>query len=154
MQKEHFSAPMGTTTFVGTSAPNINDGTGIGVVAPQSSGPVNAQGEAWGKGPEEKKEQHEKIAGYKKLSDEEIAMMNDIKAVASQVGLLMQRLGQYHNAEMQSVVKRGQLAGAQGFTPDEQAFLAEGQRWTSEGAMTLQTGFMQLTRSVTRPKFF
>lgn len=68
-----------------------------------------------------------KIAGYRALNDEELALINEIKAKAEEVGALVDRL------------KRHDLV-----TP----------RWISIGQTDLQTGFMALVRSVAKPETF
>lgn len=68
-----------------------------------------------------------KITGYPQLNDEELALINEIKAKAEEVGALVDRL------------KRHDLV-----TP----------RWISIGQTDLQTGFMALVRSVAKPETF
>ena len=71
--------------------------------------------------------QHQHIKGYRDLSAEEIAAMNEVKALAEQAGALVAKL-------------RARMAGDQ--------------RWVSIGATDLQTGFMALVRSVAQPTTF
>ena len=71
--------------------------------------------------------QHQHIKGYRDLSAEEIAAMNEVKALGEQVGALVAKL-------------RGQPG--------------LDQRWVSVGATDLQTGFMALVRSVAQPTTF
>ena len=68
-----------------------------------------------------------KITGYRQLDDEELALINEIKAKAEEVGALVERL------------KRHDLV-----TP----------RWVSIGQTDLQTGFMALVRAVAMPETF
>lgn len=67
------------------------------------------------------------LDGYRQLSPDEIELANEVKRVASFVGLLVDRLQ-----------ARSQLD----------------QRWVSEGKTDLQKGFMSLVRSITRPTTF
>lgn len=71
--------------------------------------------------------QHQKIKGYRDLTEEEIALMNEIKALAEQAGELVQKLRNTEGLD---------------------------QRWTSIGQTDLQTGFMALTRAVAQPTTF
>lgn len=71
--------------------------------------------------------QHQHIKGYRDLSAEEIALMNQIKEQGVVLGELVQKL----RAEQ---------------TVD--------QRWVSIGQTDLQTGLMALTRSVAQPTTF
>ena len=68
-----------------------------------------------------------KITGYRQLSPEDAALMNEIKA---------------HGEELKALVEK--LRGL----PDTD------QRWISIGATDLQTGLMALTRSVAKPTSF
>jgi hypothetical protein len=71
--------------------------------------------------------QHQKIKGYRDLSEEEIAMMNDIKSLGEALGLLV-----------------GDLEGM----PDTD------KRWVAIGKTDLQKGIMALVRSVAKPESF
>lgn len=70
-----------------------------------------------------------KIAGYRELSENEIAAINRIKALGVEAGELVDSL------------RDSSPTG-----PD--------QRWVSIGATQLQQGFMALTRSVAKPTTF
>ena len=74
--------------------------------------------------------QHQKISGYRDLSQDEIDLMNEGKALAEQVGEFVRKL----------------RAGRPGHVPD--------QRWVSIGATDCQTGFMALIRSIAQPTTF
>jgi len=71
--------------------------------------------------------QHEKISGYRDLSEQEIAMMNSVKEVGNRVGALIDALAKDPNMD---------------------------QRWVSIARTNLQTGFMALTRSIAKPEGF
>lgn len=73
------------------------------------------------------KDQHEKITGYRDLTEDEIAMMNDIKR---------------HGAHLEDLVEC--LRGVEEFD----------QRWVEEGTMDLQKGIMALVRAVAQPESF
>lgn len=78
------------------------------------------------------------ITGYRKLSDGEIALMNEGKALAETVGAFVAKLRAMppagHGMEMQSDLIDG--------------------RWLSVGATDLQKGFMSVLRSIARPLTF
>ena len=76
--------------------------------------------------------QHRVITGYRELSVEELALINEIKAEGERVGALVARL-QAHST----------TAGD-----------AQSGRWVSIGRTHLQEGFMALTRAVARPSSF
>lgn len=71
--------------------------------------------------------QHQKIKGYRDLSQAEIDLMNEGKALAEQVGAFVAKL---------------------------QAHPETDKRWASIGATQLQQGFMAAIRSVARPTTF
>lgn len=72
--------------------------------------------------------QHRLIKGYKELSEEQIALMNEIKEQGAAVGALVEKL--------------------------KACSVDLDQRWVAIGATDLQKGFMALTRSVAQPDFF
>lgn len=71
--------------------------------------------------------QHQKIAGYRDLSQEEIDLMNEIKGAGEALGMLVDRLRHTDTLD---------------------------QRWISIGATDLQRGFMALVRGVAQPTTF
>jgi hypothetical protein len=71
--------------------------------------------------------QHRHIKGYRDLSAEEIAAMNDVKSTAGLVEALVGRLK---------------------VMPDVD------QRWLAIGVTDLQKGFMAITRAVAKPTTF
>lgn len=71
--------------------------------------------------------QHKLIKGYRDLSQGEIDLMNKIKAMAVEVGALVEELDRKVWAD---------------------------KRWVEIGKTDLQTGFMALVRSVAKPETF
>lgn len=71
--------------------------------------------------------QHNLIKGYRDLSQVEIDLMNDVKSMAEQVGILADRVKNTDGTD---------------------------KRWASIGITDLQTGFMALVRSVAQPTTF
>ncbi|OUL59247.1 DUF7681 family protein [Pseudoalteromonas ulvae] len=71
--------------------------------------------------------QHKKIKGYRDLSQAEIDLMNDVKALSVQVGELVNK-----------------LEGTDGLD----------KRWLSIGKTDLQKGFMSVVRSIAQPSTF
>lgn len=71
--------------------------------------------------------QHQKITGYRDLSQKEVDLMNEIKAHGNELGDLVATLRQFPDLD---------------------------QRWISIGATDLQTGLMALVRGVARPNSF
>lgn len=90
--------------------------------------------------------QHKLIKGYRDLSQEEIDLMNEIKELASAVGIIVDKVcaninRQYIDAE-----------------EDEQLFsrldIADPYTWIIAAKDELRTGFMKLTRAVAQPTTF
>ncbi len=87
-----------------------------------------------------------KITGYRQLSEAEVALMNEGKALAEQCGAYIAKL-------------RAQPAtGANGVpfvndSPDGPIPSLD-QRWVSIGATDLQRGFMALIRGIAQPTTF
>lgn len=73
------------------------------------------------------KDQHTLIKGYCDLSAEEIALMNEVKAKAAEVGELMEKLRARRDLD---------------------------QRWISIGITDLQKGFMCVIRGIAQPGGF
>lgn len=71
--------------------------------------------------------QHKQIKGYRDLSVEEIALMNEAKELAAKVGELTDRI---------------------------KATTGIDQRWLAIGVTDLQKGFMGIIRSVAQPTTF
>lgn len=71
--------------------------------------------------------QHQKITGYRDLTQHEIDAMNKVKEAAIEVGDII--------ATLRSVPELDQ-------------------RWVSIGATDLQTGFMALIRAIAKPTTF
>jgi len=71
--------------------------------------------------------QHTHISGYRDLSQAEIDLMNEVKAMGSRIGELVAAL---------------------------QITQGVDQRWLSIGRTDMQTGLMALVRSIARPTTF
>lgn len=71
--------------------------------------------------------QHRHIKGYRDLSAEEIALMNEVKAKAEEVGALVEKVAG--------------TAGVDG-------------RWVATGKTDLQKGFMSIVRGIAQPGTF
>lgn len=83
--------------------------------------------------------QHEKIKGYRDLSQEEIDLMNEIKTKGNEMGELIGRLHERQKDEDRNA-------------PTE--LNPEPHRWIALGRTHIQQGLMALTRAVAKPDFF
>jgi hypothetical protein len=86
-----------------------------------------------------------KITGYRQLSEAEVALMNEGKALAEQVGAYINRL----RGALTEEDAAADLAG----TP-RSARPTLDQRWISIGATQLQQGFMAVIRGIAQPTTF
>lgn len=92
--------------------------------------------------------QHKKISGYRELTQEEIDLMNRIKAFGPELDKLCMDIHSYLDDQYEKA-ERSRNA-------DELVRLgnAAPQTWRAEGMRDLQKGLMFLTRSVAQPTFF
>lgn len=95
--------------------------------------------------------QHRKITGYRELSQEEIDLMNEVKALGAAMENILVRVGNHVAAQRAesitndgSDVKSAQLR-MENATPERFLALAKTE---------FQTGLMYATRAVAQPEFF
>lgn len=97
--------------------------------------------------------QHRKINGYRELSQEEIDLMNEVKAMGPQLQALTTKIRQHIERQRETVTDRFQDPEAQ---QAELARLdaAEPMKWANWGHDSGQTVLMYLTRAVAQPTFY
>lgn len=88
--------------------------------------------------------QHRKITGYRDLSQEEIDLINEIKAAGERLDALCTRVSEH-------VIK--QPAGSDEAVAARHR-IAQPWYWATEGRTELQRGVMFLTRAVAQPTSF
>ena len=88
--------------------------------------------------------QHKQIKGYRDLSQEEINLMNKIKALAEQVGELYEEIVEHECALYTSYDEYNSKYGS----------MDDNLGWAESGKKDLQLGFMQLVRAVAKPQSF
>jgi hypothetical protein len=96
--------------------------------------------------------QHRKSSGYRELSAEEIALMNEIKAKGEELAALCDKLDKHLFEQTQAAYALG----------DNELIEKEMQRinaalpsfWLGIGKADLQVGIMKLVRSVAQPTTF
>lgn len=86
-----------------------------------------------------------KITGYRQLSEAEVALMNEGKALAEQCGAYIERLRKHPDVTRNAILR-------QESPPDRGPALD--QRWISIGATDLQRGFMAVIRGIAQPTTF
>lgn len=106
--------------------------------------------------------QHRKIKGYRELSQEEIDLMNRIKAKGAELLALQAELAGRINTDFEVKMNRALDAQHgtgfdvyQGASDEAQEFRrfqeAEPARWAAIGKTDIQTGIMALVRAVAQP---
>jgi hypothetical protein len=95
--------------------------------------------------------QHRRIRGYRELSAEEIALMNEIKLKGEELGDLIDRLADHvHDQRVAASV----LPGEAGLEEGQRLDATEPEEWLRTGKKQLQIGLMAITRAVAQPTFF
>lgn len=102
--------------------------------------------------------QHRKIKGYRELSQEEVDLMNRIKAKGKELLDLQAELAGRLNTDLevkQVAAKASKLAPEDEASPEcvelRRFRAAEPQRWAAIGKTDIQTGIMALVRAVAQP---
>lgn len=86
-----------------------------------------------------------KITGYRQLSEQDAALMNEIKAHAEATRELVNRVRHHIEAELAKPLPEGHAPHSQVTHPA---------RWAAEAQTDLQKGFMCLVRAVAQPSTF
>ena len=86
--------------------------------------------------------QHQKIRGYRDLSQAEIDLMNEGKDLAEQCGAFVAKLRRHPSTLSNSI------------EPGQPPVPPLDQRWISIGATDLQRGFMAIIRGIAQPETF
>lgn len=86
--------------------------------------------------------QHKKIKGYRDLSQEEIDLMNEAKALAEQCGALCDKL---QKAALKDITEPEIIKSKD---------ILDALNWLKVGKTDLQKGFMSVIRSIARPTTF
>lgn len=84
-----------------------------------------------------------KITGYRQLTEAEVTLMNEGKALAEQCGAYIAKL-RTHDGSVAISATDAEIAST----------LVLDQRWISIGATDLQLGFMAIIRGITQPTTF
>lgn len=85
--------------------------------------------------------QHRKITGYRELNQDEIDLMNEIKAKGAELGELIDKVNKVNSS-----------TGDEDFA--ELVTRSQAMRWAAEAKTDFQKGLMCLTRAVAKPEFF
>ncbi len=96
--------------------------------------------------------QHQKIKGYRDLSNEEIFLMNEIKEHGVKLESLIEKLRKYGNSQHNEAKNHG--VETEDWTETTRLCRAKPLRWVSLGEDHLQQGLMALTRAVAQTTTF
>lgn len=95
--------------------------------------------------------QHRIIKGYRELSAEEIALMNEVKEAGATLGVLVEKVQNYLSILFDAVyddeLNENKLEG-------ERLQQADPFIWANDAKKDLQVGIMKLVRAVAQPTTF
>jgi hypothetical protein len=97
--------------------------------------------------------QHRKITGYRELTEEDIALMNEIKAKGVELDALIKKVVERLDAQNLAAVNLS-LTDDKGIDEQRRIRDAEPRRWVSIAKTHFQEGLMDLTRAVAQPSSF
>lgn len=95
--------------------------------------------------------QHRKISGYRELSQQEIDLMNKIKALGPVIEEVLLKIEDHVKAQVIAGYNQADQ-GEQG--ESMRLYEATPERFIALAKTELQTGLMYLTRAVAQPTFF
>lgn len=109
--------------------------------------------------------QHRKIKGYRELSQAEIDLMNEVKALGPQIEAVLAKVSAHLTSQNLDATNAVLFCSGAAGTSSQQDYdeavadqdriaAAEPRRWLSIARTDLQTGLMALTRAVAQPTFF
>lgn len=88
------------------------------------------------------KDQHTKISGYRDLTQEEIDLMNEAKALEAKCLALQTRVAERVHDQLHN----------RGSGESVRAVRADAMRWNHIARTDIETGFMALVRSIAQPQ--
>lgn len=88
--------------------------------------------------------QHRKITGYRELSQEEIDLINRIKAIGEEVNRLTLDINKH-------LITQNYAVGTEEYA---RHVLAKPYLWLEKGTQDIQVGLMEITRAVAQPTSF
>ena len=89
--------------------------------------------------------QHRKIKGYRELSQKEIDLMNEIKALGEQLEKITDKVD-FHICDQRNT--------AENVEEEDRLDSADPEMWAQEAKKSLKQGLMFLTRAVAQPTTF
>jgi hypothetical protein len=96
--------------------------------------------------------QHRKISGYRELSQAEIDLMNEIKALGPQLQAMAEKVEAY--LQQQSGYAEHVQAHENDSSELDRIRAADPAHWASWGRSSAQSALMYWTRAIAQPTFF
>lgn len=90
--------------------------------------------------------QHRKISGYRELTQEEIDLMNEVKAKGEELNALVEKVNQHIGKQYESACGLRHEIDRLG---DSEPY-----KWVGTARSSLQIGIMELVRSIAQPTTF
>ncbi len=98
--------------------------------------------------------QHRKIKGYRELSADDIALMNEIKEEGARLEALVNKVRNRITLQRQGTLCKSMEAHERTEPERERLDAAEPERWAAMAKTDFQTGLMKLVRAVAQPGSF
>lgn len=98
--------------------------------------------------------QHRRISGYRELSQAEIDLMNEVKALGHAIETVVLKVQAHVSAQRTANANLEQTDKAASDAEQQRMDDASPERFTAQAKIDFQTALMYLTRSVAQPTFF
>ncbi|WEI18177.1 hypothetical protein PY247_18190 [Acinetobacter proteolyticus] len=92
--------------------------------------------------------QHQKIKGYRDLTQPEVDLLNEIKTQGENLQVLAEKIANHVHQQFQTAFDNSDAG------EDQRLTKAQPDRWINTGVTQLQQGLMALTRAVGQPTIF
>jgi len=98
--------------------------------------------------------QHRKISGYRELTQGEIDLMNEIKALGPVIEAVTLKVRKHLKSQLDACVTYDMIPVVHNQAEMDRLEAAEPEKWLRWGSDSMQQALMNLTRSVAQPTFF
>lgn len=98
--------------------------------------------------------QHRKISGYRELTQVEIDLMNEVKALGPVIENVVIKLREHVKSQRDACVTHDMIPIVHDQKELERLDAAEPEKWLQWGSDGMQAALMNLTRAVAQPTFF
>lgn len=98
--------------------------------------------------------QHRSIKGYRELSQQEIDLMNEIKTLGENIGVVCDKIKAHIEEQRSLVSQAAEIVGVNSDTENNRLDAAQPELWENWGRCSAQLAMMELTRAVAQPTSF